>query len=76
MIVALPAMASGYGPAPFYRPNVGAPASQRGQSEQTIANERNVQEGNSNAVGGVANGHTESGRLSRSHDERSIYAGH
>ena len=35
------AFASGYGPAPFYRPSVGAPASQRGQSAQTIAAERN-----------------------------------
>jgi hypothetical protein len=37
---AAPAFASGYGPAPFYRPNIGAPASQHGQSEQTIAAER------------------------------------
>jgi hypothetical protein len=36
-----PAFASGYGPAPFYQPLVGAPASQRGQSEQTIIAERN-----------------------------------
>jgi len=34
---AAPAFASGYGPAPFYRPSVGAPASQRGQSAQTVA---------------------------------------
>jgi hypothetical protein len=27
------AIASGYGPAPFYRPSVGAPVSQRGQSK-------------------------------------------
>ena len=30
------AIASGYGPAPFYRPSVGVPVSQRGQSEQTV----------------------------------------
>src|ERR1700741_924392 len=35
-----PAFASGYGPAPFYRPSIGAPASQRGQSAQTLAAER------------------------------------
>ena len=39
--LSIPAFASGYGPAPFYRPSVGAPASQRGQSAQTIAAERN-----------------------------------
>jgi len=30
--VAAPAFASGYGPAPFYRPSVGAPAAQQGQN--------------------------------------------
>ena len=39
--LSIPAFASGYGPAPFYRPSVGAPVSQRGQSAQTIAAERN-----------------------------------
>ena len=39
--LSIPAFASGYGPAPFYRPSVGAPASLRGQSAQTIAAERN-----------------------------------
>jgi len=34
---AVPAFASGYGPAPAYRPTVGAPDSQRGQSLQTLA---------------------------------------
>jgi hypothetical protein len=37
--VTVPAFASGYGPAPSYRPAVGAPASQRGQSVQTLAAE-------------------------------------
>ncbi|MEM5331289.1 hypothetical protein VSR34_32630 [Paraburkholderia sp. JHI2823] len=35
--VAAPAFASGYGPAPGYRPSIGAPESQRGQSLQTLA---------------------------------------
>src|SRR5258705_7749550 len=34
--LAAPAFASGYGPAPFYRPDVGEPA-QRSQSAQTLA---------------------------------------
>ncbi|MFM0381252.1 hypothetical protein PQQ72_30010 [Paraburkholderia strydomiana] len=31
---------SGYGPAPHYNPLVGAPSSQRGQSEQTVRAEQ------------------------------------
>jgi hypothetical protein len=50
--LAAPAFASGYGPAPFYRPNVGAPASQRGQSVQTVAAERAATDANT-AYGGV-----------------------
>jgi len=38
--VAGPAFASGYGPAPFYKPSIGAPTSQRGQSAQTIMAEQ------------------------------------
>ena len=34
------AFASGYGPAPFYRPDIGAPVSQRGQSSLTLATDR------------------------------------
>jgi hypothetical protein len=34
---AAPVFASGYGPAPFYHPADGAPASQRGQSAETLA---------------------------------------
>jgi len=37
---AVSAFASGYGPAPFYRPAVGAPSSQQGPSAQTIAAEQ------------------------------------
>jgi hypothetical protein len=37
---AAPVFASGYGPAPFYKPSVGAPASQSGQSLRTVAAER------------------------------------
>jgi len=41
VFLSAPAFASGYGPAPFYVPSIGAPASQRGQSEQTVSAERN-----------------------------------
>jgi hypothetical protein len=37
--LAAPVFASGYGPAPFYHPADGAPASQRGQSAETLASE-------------------------------------
>ncbi|MEX3629279.1 MAG: hypothetical protein VB138_07090 [Burkholderia sp.] len=37
IVAAVPtAFASGYGPAPHYAPLAGAPASQRGQSAQTV----------------------------------------
>jgi hypothetical protein len=47
--LAAPAFASGYGPAPFYRPSVGAPASQQGQSVQTVAAERADANANTNS---------------------------
>ncbi|MBP0593347.1 hypothetical protein J8I87_27315 [Paraburkholderia sp. LEh10] len=38
--VAAPAFASGYGPAPYYRPETGAPASQQGLNAKTLAQEQ------------------------------------
>jgi hypothetical protein len=62
--IAVPAFASGYGPAPSYRPSVGAPSSQQGMNTQTIAAEsRNA---DANAYGGVKTSVTQSG--STSHD--------
>jgi hypothetical protein len=58
--VAAPAFASGYGPAPYYRPSVGAPASQQGQSAQTVAAERAAANSNS-SYGGVADQSSQSG---------------
>ena len=60
--VAAPAFASsGYGPAPSYNPAAGAPASQRGQSAQTIAVEQAAYGTNGSAYGGVVNVVSESG---------------
>ncbi|RFU44846.1 hypothetical protein [Paraburkholderia sp. DHOC27] len=65
--LAAPAFASGYGPAPFYRPSVGAPASQRGESAQVIAAERNDAAASTGAnvadtsYGGVSAGSSDSG---------------
>jgi hypothetical protein len=50
--LAAPAFASNYGPAPFYRPDIGAPASQRGESAQTVAAERAAADANT-AYGGL-----------------------
>jgi len=58
---AAPAFASGYGPAPFYQPSVGAPASQRGQSAQTVAAERQNGADAGQAYGGVIAGSAQSG---------------
>ena len=61
--IAVPAFASGYGPAPSYRPSVGAPASQQGQNTQTIAAEsRNA---DANAYGGIKTSLTQSGSTNR-----------
>jgi hypothetical protein len=39
-LLAAPAFASGYGPAPFYNAKAGAPSSQRGPSAQTLSAEQ------------------------------------
>jgi hypothetical protein len=57
--VAAPAFASGYGPANSYQPSVGAPASQRGQSTQTLAAE-DASAGSQEGYGGVGAGQSQS----------------
>jgi hypothetical protein len=52
--LAASAFASGFGPAPFYRPGVGAPSSQSGPSAHTLAEEQNTAAATQSAVGGVA----------------------
>lgn len=59
--LAAPAFASGYGPAPFYHPLTGAPASQRGQSAQTLSAEGHQWNDNSTAYGGVRSGTSDAG---------------
>ncbi|ALL66545.1 hypothetical protein K788_0005699 [Paraburkholderia caribensis MBA4] len=75
--VAAPAFASGYGPAPFYRPSVGAPASQRGVSAQTVAAERNQATAN-DAVGGVTGASSESGsrQPAQAANDVNVFKGH
>ena len=55
------AFASGYGPAPFYKPSIGAPASQRGQSAQTIMAEQRDAVEAQKAYGGITVNISESG---------------
>jgi hypothetical protein len=71
---AAPAFASGYGPAPFYNPSVGAPASERGQSVQTLAAERDAAAGSQTAYGGVAAGQSQSGRHAAATARDNLYA--
>ncbi|MEW6341647.1 MAG: hypothetical protein AB1704_13315 [Pseudomonadota bacterium] len=71
--VAAPAFASsGYGPAPSYNPLAGAPASQRGQSAQTVAAEQAVY--NANAYGGVVSVGSDSGSRTQRVSGQSLFA--
>jgi hypothetical protein len=71
--LAAPAFASsGYGPAPSYNPQVGAPSSQRGQSAQTIAAENAATNAGASAYGGVRSTVTQSGDRAQANDTSSI----
>lgn len=75
--IAAPAFASGYGPAPSYRPSVGAPASQRGQSAQTVATEQRNAVGNVNdSYGGVVVSSSESGSRQTAEGFGRVYNAH
>ena len=66
---AAPVFASGYGPAPSYRPADGAPASQRGQSAQTVTAEAAAIDARE-SYGSDATIKTESGSIKKSAPER------
>lgn len=76
--IAAPAFASGYGPAPSYRPSVGAPASQRGQSAQTVAADRNNSAvGSANdSYGGAVASSSESGSRQPAASIGNLYSKH
>ncbi|MEZ2352278.1 hypothetical protein [Caballeronia sp. RCC_10] len=75
--IAAPAFASGYGPAPSYRPAVGAPASQQGPSAQAIAAEEHAHGIDANAFGGSRDSLAQSGNRSQgTNSTNSIYFGH
>jgi hypothetical protein len=72
---AAPAFASsGYGPAPSYNPQVGAPSSQRGQSAQTIAAENAANNPDARAYGGVRSTTTQSGERDQANSTRSLFS--
>jgi len=72
--LAAPAFASGYGPAPSYNPSVGAPASQRGESVQTVAAEQAQANANATSYGGVQDTQSQSGSRVSVSNERSLYS--
>jgi len=76
--VAAPAFASGYGPAPAYRPDTGAPASQRGQSAATLQADNNATDANASndAVGGVHDNSSQAGTRVRFGTSHTIFAHH
>ena len=73
---AAPAFASGYGPAPFHRPAVGAPASQSGQNVRTVAAERADVTGSEEAYGGVVSGLSRAGSRAAVTPRDSLVAHH
>jgi hypothetical protein len=76
--VAAPAFASGYGPAPFYRPSVGAPVSQRGESAVAIAAQRNSADNTAvdTSYGGVIGASSQSGSRQAFEGPSNLYRGH
>jgi uncharacterized membrane protein len=74
--ISVPAFASGYGPAPFYSPHVGAPVSQRGQSVQTLAAERGDASIEQQGYGGTAPDRLQWGVRSSLESNQSLYAHH
>lgn len=74
-VLAAPAFASGYGPAPFYRPDMGAPASQRGQNAETLAAEMKAYAAYQTGVGGCASQSGQSGARMAQPRSQSLYRG-
>jgi hypothetical protein len=73
-LAAAPAFASGYGPAPFYRPAVGAPSSQQGPSAQTIAAEEEAHSADKQAFGGSRDMQAQSGSRVKAQDNSTASA--
>jgi hypothetical protein len=74
--ITAPAFASGYGPAPFYQPSVGAPASQSGQSLRTVAAEREGATNSQGAYGGAVSGRSQAGKRAAATPRDNLFARH
>jgi len=76
--VAAPAFASGFGPAPGYRPDVGAPSSQSGPSAATLHADNNAPAANASndAMGGMRDGSSQSGARVQFGTSHTIFAHH
>lgn len=76
--IAAPAFASGYGPAPHYEPAAGAPASQRGQSNQTIGADTAAGHADAGAAsfGGMPDTASQGGSRFKAVNKQSLYAHH
>jgi hypothetical protein len=72
--IAVPAFASGYGPAPHYNPSVGAPTSQQGQNTQSIAADEAQNRGDVTAYGGSST-LSQSGKRSQETKAQSVFYG-
>jgi hypothetical protein len=73
--VAAPVFASsGYGPAPHYDPIAGAPASQRGQSAETIHAENTNANTGTQSFGGVRETTSQWGSRVPANDPNSLYS--
>ncbi|MDR5782588.1 hypothetical protein QCE63_24595 [Caballeronia sp. LZ065] len=71
------AHAGGYGPAPFYRPETGAPASERGISTQTLAAEQAQHRAwGAEDVGGSRDDQSQAGYRLPSPFDRSLFRHH
>lgn len=72
-LLAAPAFARGYDLQPSYAPTVGAPASQRVPSAQTLAAKARIATIDADADGGTYDTHSESGGPAQTDNQHLIY---
>jgi hypothetical protein len=77
--VAAPAFASGYGPAPSYRPDTGAPSSQSGPNAATLRADNHAAanaNASNDAMGGVRDSSSQAGARVQFGSSHTIFAHH
>ena len=75
-VAMVPVFGSGYGPANHYDPIAGAPASQRGLSNLTIATDQAATDYGRRAFGGISDTTSQSGTRLAGQDHFSTYTRH